>query len=346
MNIEILGRIIQDGSLIRTQVGMNGWENGIIISHIEDIIQVNLALVYYKMAVMAGDLIRCKYYYNGKEYMFEGEIERVTIYDVPSIYIKITNIKIFRNKRDSYRVDIRLGADILPEGSEQHIYCIANNLSDNGVGLISRIELDIGSKITCDILIDYRRIFRVEGRIARQIKVNGCYEIGIKIDAADTKGRSDLKALINEYREANEILMEDTLLKTNQVSYIAEKEQNVMIADNCEASKLVVKKLLLLKGFTKILEAVDRTQVLSFAMKLKPEIIILDILLMDLNGSEAIDEIFKISPNSKIIVVSTIDNRKIIEDIKAKGVAAYLIKPFDNKQLLEIIDGILDSKIE
>ncbi len=340
MNTEILEKIIQDGSLIRMQIGMSGWESSIIISHKGDIIQVNLVPEYYKMAVMAGDIIECKYYSNGKEYLFEGEIERVTIYGVPSIFVKVKSIETFRNKREADRLDVRLGGNMKFHGESRSVYCIIDNISANGLGLISREELDIGDKAALDILIDSTNILTVRGQIVRQRRINDYYEIGFEVNKEDIFGLDNLKDAVYRYEQSNIKLVEETLEKINKDNKVIQKNQTVMIVDNNDSTRLITKKLLSSQGFSKVLEVTDGPQAISLAEKLKPDIVILDILLPALSGTEVVEQVYRVSPFSKIIIVSTISNRKIIEDVKAKGVIDYLIKPFDGKQLIEILNRI------
>ena len=239
---DILNKIIQDGALIRTQIGMNGWESGIIISHNQDIIQINLVQEYYKMAVMSRDPIKCKYYFNEKEYLFEGHVDRVVIYDVPSMFIKITNVDIFRNKRKHVRVDVRLGANIWLKGNENFAYCIIDNLSTNGLGLISRVEIGIGKELKIDMFLDYNNILTVKGHIVREKRVNEYYEVGFEIDKNDKEGRENLNRTIQMNKRFNGKLIEETLEQINKNTNLVEQKQTVMIVDEDDSARFLIRK--------------------------------------------------------------------------------------------------------
>ena len=337
---EILSEIIQDGTLIKTQIGLNAWESSIVIYHSEDIIQISLIQDYYKMAIMTGDTIRCKYVFEGKEYLFEGKINRVMIHYVPSVFIKIAKVESFENKRKTERLDIRLGANIRVQGMEHSVYSIINNISLSGVGLMIRTELDIGSEVVVEMLLEYNDLLLLKGHIGRCDRENDYYNVGIQVNEKDSEGIKNLKKVFYKYRKLDESLIEETLDDLNKGIVAVEKEQTVMVVDDNDFMRLVISKLLSLQGFSKILGVTDGPQAIGFAQKLKPDIIILDLILPTMNGDLAIDEINKVSPNSKVVVVSTIGNKDMIEKMKAKGVVGYLVKPFDNKQLIEIINSI------
>ncbi len=58
----------------------------------------------------------------------------------------------------------------------------------------------------------------------------------------------------------------------------------------------------------------------------KPELVIMDVVLPDMSGIEAIKEIKKIDNNAKIIVLSGIDHDEVVQDAKKAGATAYISK--------------------
>ncbi len=341
MNISILHTIIQDGELIRTQIGINGWEDSVIISHNDNIIQINLVPVYYSMAVMSGDLIRCKYHFDGTEYLLEGQVEQITINEIPSMFIRVDNIRKFNNKRKNLRLDVRLGAAIrLKEYEEPTYYCIVNNLSTSGIGLLSKRSFDIGSSIIVEVLTNSENTITLRGQVIRQEKFEGRYEIGVGLGEKDKEARASLKKIIDNYYKFGERLIGDTIEKVNPNTLAKQNNQTVMIVEDSHFTRIIIKKLLSIQGFSKVIEVTDGPQALRLAGKLKPDIIILDIILPTVNGNEIIEEIHKSSSDSRIIVVSTVSSRKMIDEVKNKGVYEYIIKPFDHKELVEVVNRI------
>lgn len=69
--------------------------------------------------------------------------------------------------------------------------------------------------------------------------------------------------------------------------------------------------------------------------KFKPDILVLDLLMPNKDGYSAIDEIFKINPNAKIIVMTMAHVKPIIPELLKKGVVAVIQKPFSIKSFLE-----------
>ncbi|KAF6246164.1 two-component system response regulator [Nitrosopumilus sp. b3] len=119
----------------------------------------------------------------------------------------------------------------------------------------------------------------------------------------------------------------------------------ILIVDDSEAFRLKVKRLLVegQVGYYHY-EAKDGAEAISLYKTVRPHVVIMDIMMPNVNGIQAIKEIIKIDPKAKIIVCSTRDNKEIIDAaIKSGGAKDFLIKPFNtgdvvmaiSKQLVE-----------
>ncbi len=78
--------------------------------------------------------------------------------------------------------------------------------------------------------------------------------------------------------------------------------------------------------FEVIAEAVDGVEAVEKASLSKPDVILLDLLMPNMNGIEAATKIRAILPDSKIIIItSSLEESQVIASIKA-GASGYLLK--------------------
>ena len=114
----------------------------------------------------------------------------------------------------------------------------------------------------------------------------------------------------------------------------------IMLVDD---SKLVRKKLSDLftrAGHTLVKECDKGEDAAGAYLTYRPDIVTMDMKLPGINGIEAIERIKRIDPNAKIIIISSESNEKtILHGIKA-GAVNYLVKPFREEHVLEIIKRI------
>jgi NarL family two-component system response regulator LiaR len=91
-------------------------------------------------------------------------------------------------------------------------------------------------------------------------------------------------------------------------------------------------------------EAVDGEEAVAMAKKLKPDVIIMDLIMPRKDGVTAITEIKKKNQNAKILVLTSFsDDKNVFSAIKA-GASGYLLKDSSPEDLLQAIDDVYNGK--
>ena len=93
-------------------------------------------------------------------------------------------------------------------------------------------------------------------------------------------------------------------------------------------------------------EAADGIDALLKIKNLQPDIVLLDLVLPLKNGLEVLKEAHQLSPQSRFIVISSIDDVATIEFAKTLGAIEYLVKPFTKNQLLESLSRVSQNYSE
>lgn len=115
------------------------------------------------------------------------------------------------------------------------------------------------------------------------------------------------------------------------------KTTRLLIADDQSFSRDALKDALIEKGFDIAGEAATGKEAIELNKKLKPDLIFMDVKMPELNGIEASHEINSHNP-VPIILLTVKDDRSTIERAKSAGVMAYLVKPFNKKELVPNIE--------
>ena len=91
-------------------------------------------------------------------------------------------------------------------------------------------------------------------------------------------------------------------------------------------------------------EAVDGEEAVAMVKKLKPDLIIMDLIMPRKDGVAAIAEIKKENPDAKILVLTSFsDDKNVFSAIKA-GASGYLLKDSSPEDLLQAIDDVYHGK--
>ncbi len=84
-------------------------------------------------------------------------------------------------------------------------------------------------------------------------------------------------------------------------------------------------------------EADNGRQAVKIALEKKPDIIIMDIAMQEMNGIEATRQIKTENPNIKIIALSMHSERQIVVGFLKAGASGYLLKDAESTELVEAI---------
>jgi DNA-binding NarL/FixJ family response regulator len=87
-------------------------------------------------------------------------------------------------------------------------------------------------------------------------------------------------------------------------------------------------------------EAHTGAEALQMVRALKPDVVLLDMRLPDMTGIEIIKEIYATETNSRILGLSSYNDREFISQLLNHGASGYLLKDEMPEQILEAIRGV------
>jgi two-component system chemotaxis response regulator CheY len=111
----------------------------------------------------------------------------------------------------------------------------------------------------------------------------------------------------------------------------------IVIADDAAFMRTVLRETLVREGFEVVAEGQDGLQAVSLYQRHKPDVIMLDITMPNLDGRQALTQIIAADPQARAIMCSAVGQEKIIRETLLAGARDYLIKPFENSQVVATI---------
>ena len=131
---------------------------------------------------------------------------------------------------------------------------------------------------------------------------------------------------------------------------------NVILVDDHEMVRLGLKSFLNLQGDVEVVgEAGNGREGVDLALELRPDVVVMDLVMPELDGVQATLELLKEWPEAKILVLTSyLDNEKIYPVIEA-GAKGYMLKTSSAAEILnsirkvyrgeEAIETEVDNKI-
>lgn len=121
---------------------------------------------------------------------------------------------------------------------------------------------------------------------------------------------------------------------------MAELERRILIAEDVEENRHALRLLLKLSGYAS-LEAADGRAAVEIALREKPELVLMDLSLPELDGFGAVRELRAAGAKVPIIIVSAYDDPETRARAQAAGANDYVTKPLDFDQLRQRIAALL-----
>ena len=97
-------------------------------------------------------------------------------------------------------------------------------------------------------------------------------------------------------------------------------------------------------GVEVIAEAKNGRTTIELSRELKPDLIIMDIAMPDLNGIEATRQIITESPGVKVIALSMHSDRKFVREMLSAGASGYMLKDSAFEELGKAISTVNDNQ--
>ncbi len=90
----------------------------------------------------------------------------------------------------------------------------------------------------------------------------------------------------------------------------------------------------------RVLEAADGEQALAVATRERPEVVLLDLFMPRLSGLEVLAQLRSSVPESRVVVISSMDAEPVIEQALQAGATGFIAKPFHP---LEIASAVREA---
>jgi two-component system chemotaxis response regulator CheY len=113
-----------------------------------------------------------------------------------------------------------------------------------------------------------------------------------------------------------------------------------MIVDDAAFMRLKCSQLLTQNGY-KVIEASNGAEALAKYKEFKPDGILLDITMPDMDGLTALKELMALDNNAKVAMVTAMGQQSIVIEALKSGAKDFVVKPFDPDRVLAAIKKML-----
>ena len=121
--------------------------------------------------------------------------------------------------------------------------------------------------------------------------------------------------------------------------------QRILIVDDASFMRTVLKDIIRSNGLaSEILEAADGVEGVRLYQKEKPDLVTMDINMPRADGIQALRAILKINPKAKVVMITAVEEKHMVQDAMKIGARDYVVKPFDRSNVPLILNKVMRQK--
>ena len=109
----------------------------------------------------------------------------------------------------------------------------------------------------------------------------------------------------------------------------------VLIVDDAMFMRMMLKDILSKNGYEIVGEAANGKEAIDKYIELRPDLVLLDITMPEMDGITALKEIKTIDPQAAVVVCSAMGQQNMVIEAIQNGALDFIVKPFQQNRVLE-----------
>ncbi len=115
----------------------------------------------------------------------------------------------------------------------------------------------------------------------------------------------------------------------------------ILVVDDAGFMRKMVQTHLTKAGYTDFIEGEDGARAVELYKENKPDLVIMDITMPNMNGIDALREIKSNDPDAKVVMCSAMGQEAMVMDAIKLGALDFIVKPFKADRIVQTVNKIL-----
>ena len=115
----------------------------------------------------------------------------------------------------------------------------------------------------------------------------------------------------------------------------------ILIVDDAAFMRMMIKDILTKNGYEIAAEAENGQKAVEKYPEAKPDLVLMDITMPEMDGIEALKKIKELDPNAKVIMCSAMGQQAMVIEAIQSGAKDFIVKPFQAERVLEAVKKVV-----
>ena len=117
--------------------------------------------------------------------------------------------------------------------------------------------------------------------------------------------------------------------------------KNVMVVDDAAFMRMMIKDILSKNGYNIVGEAENGKKAVDTYAECKPDLVLMDITMPEMDGIQALKAIRGNDPNASIIMCSAMGQQAMVIEAIQSGARDFIVKPFQADRVIEAVKKVV-----
>ena len=118
-------------------------------------------------------------------------------------------------------------------------------------------------------------------------------------------------------------------------------KKNILICDDAAFMRMMIKDILTKNGYTVVGEAENGAKAVEKYAELKPDLVLMDITMPEMDGIQALKKIKEADPSATVIMCSAMGQQAMVIESIQSGAKDFIVKPFQADRVLEAVRKVV-----
>jgi len=114
----------------------------------------------------------------------------------------------------------------------------------------------------------------------------------------------------------------------------------ILIVDDASFMRMMLRNILSSHGYEIVGEAENGRQAEEVYQQVKPDIVLIDLIMPEVGGIEAVKKIIELNKQAKIIICSAMGQQALVVEAMQAGARDFIVKPFQPTSVIEAIQKV------
>ena len=117
--------------------------------------------------------------------------------------------------------------------------------------------------------------------------------------------------------------------------------KNILICDDAAFMRKMIKDILTKNGYNVAGEAENGAKAVEKYAELKPDLVLMDITMPEMDGIEALKKIKASDPSASVIMCSAMGQQAMVIESIQSGAKDFIVKPFQADRVIEAVQKVV-----